>query len=387
MTKSISKNIFILIIFIFCFLIKDLFAEPNIKIAIFPFSIYASQPHDKIENKIPLMISEKLESEGTKIIFVKDNTDKESWDYSQFRKQGIKLGVDYLITGSAFIEGNSISIDTKMINIYEKDTFATFYSEADNFENLYSAISQLSKEMISELYQKIIITDIAVTGNKRVEADAILRVISTQTGDIFKPDNISKDLRKIYKMGYFDNIIVKKESHDKGVKVIFEITEKSTVRKVEFEKNSIYENEELAEIVDTRTGAILNIHKLNSDVDRIRLMYAEKNYHNCSITYEIISLDHSQADIVFNIEEGEKIKVEKISFEGNKHFSNKEIKKVMETSEKGLFSIFTSSGDLNEIEVRNDIIRIESLHKNNGFIDAKVSDPIIDIGEKLISIH
>jgi len=386
MTKFVSKNMFILMLLVFSFLIKDVFAESNINIAVFPFSIYASQSHDQIKEKIPLMISEKLQEEGTKTIFIKDMIDEQSWDYAQFREQGIKLGVDYLIVGSVFIEGKGISIDTKMISTYEKDTFTTFFSQADNLENLYSAVSQLSKEIIGELFHQKIITDIAIVGNKRVEADAILRVISTQTGDILKPDNISKDLGTIYAMGYFDNIIVKKESHDKGVKVVFEITEKATVRKIKFKKNKIFKDEELSETVDTRTGSILNIHKLNSDINRIRLMYTEKNYHNCLVTYETILLDHSQADIVFNIEEGEKIRVEKITFEGNKHFSDKKIKKAIETSEKGLFSFFTSSGNLNETEVNNDTIRIESLYKNNGFIDAKVSDPIIDIGEKIISI-
>jgi outer membrane protein insertion porin family len=392
MNKSILKNIFIFTILIYSFLGKDLLADSNVKLAIFPFSVYASQSHDQttlkqIKNKIPLMILEKLEHEGVKIIFVNDNIEKQLLDYSQFREQGIKLGVDYLIIGSVFVEGQGLSIDTKMINIYEKDTFTTFYSEADNFENLNSAIARLSKEMIGELFEKQIIIDIAITGNKRVETDAILREITTQTGDIIKPDNLSKDLKNIYGMGFFDNVIVKKEAFDNGVKVIFEITEKSTVRKVKFKKNSVYEDEELADIVDTRTGSILNIHKLNSDVNRMRLMYTEKNYHNCSVTYKIITLEHSQTDIVFTIEEGEKLKVEKISFEGNKHFSDKKIKKTIDTSEKGFFSIITSSGDLNETEVKNDVIRIESLYKNNGFIDAKVSDPIIDIGEKLISIH
>ncbi len=387
MTKFVSKKIFILILLIFSFLIKDVFADSNINIAVFPFSLYSSQSHDQIKDKIPLMISKKLQEEGVKTIFTKDNIDKQSWDYSQFREQGIKLGVDYLITGSVFIEGKGISIDTKLTHTYEKDTFTTFFSEADNIENLYSAISQLTKEMIGVLFHKKIITDIAIVGNKRVEADAILRVISTQTGDILKPDNISKDLEKIYAMGYFDNIIVKKESQDKGVKVIFEIKEKSTVRKIKFKKNKIYKDEELLEVIDTRTGSILNIHKLNSDINRMRLMYTEKNYHNCLVTYEILPIENSQADIVFNIEEGEKIRVEKITFEGNKHFSAKKIKKAIETSEKGFFSFITSSGNLNETEVKNDTIRIESLYKNNGFIDTKVSDPIIDIGKELISIH
>jgi len=387
MTKSVLKNTFFLMILIFSFSGKAVFADAIVNIAVFPFSVYASQPHDRMKNEIPLMISKKIEQEGAKTLFVNDTVNKDSWAYSQFRELGIKLGVDYLIIGSAFIEGTGISIDTKLINVYEKDSFTTFFSEADTFENLYSAISQLGKEIVSELFHKKIITDIAVIGNKRVETDAILRVITTKTGDILKPETISKDLGKLYEMGYFDNIIVRKESHDKGVKVIFEIAEKSTVRKIKFNKNRIYDDEELSDVVDTRTGAILNIHKLNADVNRIRLMYTEKNYHNCSVSFEIIPLENAQADIVFNMEEGEKIKVEKITFEGNKAFSNKKIKKAMETSEKGFFSFITSSGNLNETEVKNDAIRIESLYKNNGFIDTKVSDPIIDIGKTLISIH
>jgi len=391
MNRLVLKNIFIFTILICSFLVKDVFADSNINLAIFPFSIYANQPHDtvhdQIKSKIPLMILEKLEHEGAKIIFVTDDIDKELLDYSYFREQGIKLGVDYLIIGSIFIEGQSISVDTKMINIYEKDTFTTFYSEADNLENLYSPISRLSKEMISELFHKKIIVDIAITGNKRIETDVIMRTLDTQIGDIIRVDNISKDLKNIYKMGYFDNIIVKKESLDTGVKIIFEITEKSTVRKLKFDDNTVFKTEELVDIVDTRTGAILNIHKLNSDVNRMRLMYTEKNYHNCSVRYEIIPLEHSQADIVFTFEEGEKLKVEKISFEGNKYFLDEDIKDVIDTSEKGFFSFITSSGDLDETEVKNDAVRIESLYKNNGFIDAKVSDPIIDIGDKLISVQ
>jgi len=395
MNRLALKNIFIFSIFIFSFLVNGVYADSNVNIAIFPFSIYASQPndqvhdpvHNQLKNKIPLMLLENLEHEGAKIIFVKDDINKKLLDYSNFREQGIKLGVDYLIIGSVFIEGQSISIDAKMINIYEKDTFMTFYSEAENLETLYSPISQLSKEIISDLFHKKIIIDIAIAGNKRIETDVILRTLDTQVGDIIRVDNISKDLRNVYAMGYFDNIIVQKESLDSGVKIIFEIIEKSTVRKLKFEDNTVFKTEELADIVDTRTGAILNIHKLNSDVNRMRLMYTEKNYHNCSVSYEIIPLEHSQADIVFNFEEGEKLKVEKITFEGNKYFPDDEIKDVIDTSEKGFFSFITSSGDLDETEVKNDAIRIESLYKNNGFIDAKVSDPIIDIGEKLILIQ
>ncbi len=387
MYKKILINIKIIIVISCTLFHGNLFADTNIKVAILPFSLEARQTNDKLLKEIPLLIAQKLELEGTKVLITELKENPDPWTFQQFKKYGIQLGVDYILTGSVFLAGQSISIDSKLINIYEKNNFTSIYADADNLENLFSAITKLSKEIIGELYQQQIIINIAVTGNKRIESDAILRSIDTQIGDIIKSENISSDLRKIYGMGYFDNIVVEKQTIDTGVKLLFKVKEKSIIRKIIFKNNLIYDEKELNDIVTTRTGGILNFHKLNSDVDKMRMMYTEKNYHNCSITYEIKSLEHSQADIVFSFKEGEKLKVEKITLAGNDYFSDKEIKKVMQTAEKGFFSFFTSSGNLNEIEVQNDVIRIESLYKNNGFIDAKVSDPKIEIGETFISIY
>lgn len=387
MTTSFLKKALSFIVLTFLLFAGDLFADANVKVAIFPFSISASSPNNQIQDKIPLMISEKLEQEGTKVIISKTLPDFTDWTLPEFKKYGIESGVDFILTGSIFIAGEGISIDSRLINIYDIENSTSFFSDADTIENLLSAIAKLTKELIGELYHKKIITDIAIEGNKRVETDAILRIIDTKPGDIIKTENISKDLKTIYQMGYFDDVLVAEEPHDNGVKIIFKVAEKSSVREIKFKKNTVYKDEELADMINIKTGSILNIHDINTNVDRMRLLYTEKNYHNCSITYEIIPLEHSQADIVFTIEEGDKIRVEKITFDGNHYFSDKKIKKVMETSEKGIFYYFTSSGDLNETEVKNDVVRIESLYKNSGFIDTKVSDPIIDIGKKIISIH
>ena len=387
MYKIIFKKAVILTV-LFCLLFHgNLIAATNIKIAILPFSLDAKQPDDQFLNKITLLISDKLELEGTKVITPQTDENVTQWSFDKLKKLGIQTGVDYVLTGSVFRAGESISIDTQLYNIYGKNNFTSIYADADSFENLFSAITKLTREITGKLYKQQIIVSIAVTGNKRVESDAILRIIDTQTGNIFKSDNISKDLRTIYQMGYFDNVVIEKQELDSGVKLVFNVAEKSTIRKVGFKDNTIYDDKELLEIVTTKTGAILNIHKLNTDLDRMRMMYTEKNYHNCIASFEVISLENSQADIVFSFKEGEKLKVEKITIAGNNHFSDKEIKKAMETAEKGFFSFFTSSGDLNEIEVQNDVIRIESLYKNSGFIDAKVSDPDIEIGDKIISIH
>lgn len=381
--KKTSTFFGVLILLFAC----NLFADTNTKIAILPFSLSADKPNQQIQDKIKLMISENLKKEGITVIFPDTQPNTKSWDPAQFKSYGMNLGVNYILSGSAFVAGDAISIDSRLVNVDEYEKTISIFTEVETLEKLHSSISKFSKEIIGELLQKKIISEVMVAGNKRIEKDAILRIIETQTGDIVKQEILSKDLKKIYEMGYFDDVSVEQETHDKGVKIVFKITEKPSIREIRFKKNTVYKNEELIETVNIKTGSILNIHTLNSNAERLRLLYTEKNYHNCSVNYEIIPLENAQADIVFNVEEGEKIKVEKISFEGNSYFSEKDLKKAMETSEKGFFSFFTSSGDLNETEVKNDAVRIESLYKNNGFIDAKVSDPKIEIGKEYISIH
>jgi outer membrane protein insertion porin family len=383
---------------VYLFLISTLYAEQQVMVAVFPFSIQAqtdaqlndqanAQAQEKLRESLALMLKKKLEKDGAKVVFVKDFSDKESWGYSKFRKEGIKLGVDWIITGNIFIAGQRISIDGQMTNVYEKQPPLTFFSQAKNMESLYSAVTELGKEVTGELFQTKIVSKISVAGNKRIEADAISRVVTTRLGEIMNPETLSKDLGRIYKMGFFDNVVIQKKELDRGVEIIFDVKEKPSVRNIKFKGNGVYKDDELFEVVDTSTGSILNIYKINNDVEKIKRLYTEKNYHNCSIKYEIKSLENDQADILFILDEGEKIKIETIAFEGNQYFTAKKIQKEMKTREKGFWSFITSSGDLDETELDNDVIRIESLYKNNGFINVKVSDPKITMEEESIVIN
>jgi outer membrane protein insertion porin family len=394
MKNRVINRVLGLTCILYLFLIGSSFAEQQVSVAVFPFSVQAglntdmanNQNNDLLSETLASMIKETLEKDGVKVILARDNSDKEEWNYSKFRQEGIKLGVDRIITGNIFIAGKRLSLDAKMHNIYEKQPPLTFFSQAQNIESLYSAATEIEKEIIGELFQKKIISTISVIGNKRVEADAISRVVKSSVGEMVNPEILSEDLALIYKMGFFDNVVVQKKKLDRGVEIIFEVKEKPSVRNIKFKSNDVYNDEELFDVVDTSTGSILNVYKINNDVEKIKRLYTEKNYHNCKISYEIKSLKNEQADIVFTVDEGKKIKIETISFEGNQHFDEDDIKDVMQTQEKGFWSILTSSGDLKETELDNDVIRIESLYKNNGFIDVKVSDAKVLLKKESIEI-
>lgn len=377
----------VLIGMILCGLPFWLYAEQTVSVAVFPFSVQAPSAQKSLGTDLPLMLGKRLENEGTQVVYVKEFKDTQTWDVARFRQEGIRLGVDYIITGNVFMAGNAISIDANMHPIYETGPPLPFFSQSGSLEELHAAIGQLSRAIIGELFEKRIISTISVTGNRRVDSDAILRIISTSPGDIMNQEKLSKDLEQVYKMGFFDDVVIEKKDLDQGIEIVFNVTEKPSVRNIKFSQNRVYKEDELAAVVDTSTGSILNVYKINSDVEKIKRLYTEKNYHNCTVTYEITPLKNNQADIVFVIDEGEKIRIESIVFEGNTHFKDKKLKKTIQTREKGFWSFITSSGDLDESELTNDVLRIESLYKNNGFINVKLSDPQIDMGEESIAIR
>jgi outer membrane protein insertion porin family len=384
---SVFKKSFVLLLLIICFSPFNANAEKNLTIGFFPFDTYAHDDIKSLGNKLPLMIADEVKKAEAQTIFIDSQKKDTDFNPERFKEIGIENGVDYLISGSIFEAGDRISIDIKMVDIYKDVPEKSFFVQINGVENLYSAVGELSKKIISEVFQKKIIAKIEIKGNERIEDDAILRAIDLKPKDIVDSGRISSNIKNIYKLGYFEDVKAEKEKLDTGVKIIFRVAERPSVRMIKFKGNVKFEEKELSEVVTTSTGSILNIFKINRDGLIIKELYKTKNYHNCQVKYEIKKLKNNQADILFNVDEGRKLRIEEISFEGNNYFDDNDLLDEIEIKEKGIFSLFSSSGDLDRAELERDVVRLESFYKNNGFIDASVSEPEIKYGENSILIH
>ncbi|MFW6080849.1 MAG: outer membrane protein assembly factor BamA, partial [Desulfosalsimonas sp.] len=223
-----------------------------------------------------------------------------------------------------------------------------------------------------------VVKEVRIEGNERIEAEAILRAVDTEAGDEYDEDRLSNDLEEIHRMGYFDDVRVEADQQEDGMEVVFRVKEKSSLRSIEFSGNRIFDDEDLEENIDISSGAILNIARIKRNTRAIETMYKDRNYHNVKVDYEIKEIDENRADLEFVIEEGKKVRIKEISLEGNKSFSDKEIKKIMKTSEKGFFSWLTSSGDLDNQVLEQDVYRIQSHYQNNGYAEARVAEPEVE---------
>jgi outer membrane protein insertion porin family len=231
------------------------------------------------------------------------------------------------------------------------------------------------------------VKDVQVKGNQRIEDDAILRVVETRPGDPYDEKQLSRDLESIFAMGYFDDIRVETETEPDGKIVIFRVTEKPTIKLIEISGNRVYEDQEIKDNIDITTGSILNIFRIKRNIKQIETLYQEKNYHNVKVTYAVEELDHNQANLEFQIEEGKKLRIREIRFEGNQAFDDKSLKKKIKTSEKGFFSWLTGSGDLDTETLNQDMIKLSDFYHNNGYAEARIGEPEIIYKDNWIFIE
>jgi outer membrane protein insertion porin family len=246
---------------------------------------------------------------------------------------------------------------------------------------LLAVSAALALAQDAALVQKLV-----VQGNQRIESDAILRVVKTKTGDPYNPALLSEDLQSIYAMGWFDDVRVEVEKQAIGHTVIFVVTEKATIREIKISGNDEINEDKIRENIDISSGSILNIYKIRRNILAIESLYKADNYHSAKVTYKIEPLEHNQADLEFVIEEGEKIRIKTISFDGNVAYTAKELKKKMKTSEKGFFSWLTSSGDFDKEKLQQDAYLIADFYQNNGYAEARVGEPEIEFKDKWIYV-
>jgi len=355
-------------------------AQPPASVVILPFEVFSEKDLSYLQTEIPSALKKSLEQAGARVLLL-DPLSEPEWrkrtaNIEEIKRLGLQTAANYVLWGSLTWIGQQFSLDLKLFEPLSEKRPRPFMAEGQGIENLPSTVDKLAQELSLIILKRQKILAVEVSGNQRIEADAIKRVIKTQPGDIYNLKNLSADLKTIYAMGYFDDIQIETETQPDGKIVSFKIREKPTLRSTRFSGiRWAFDDEEVEEVITAKRGSILNINVIQNDIDRITELYKEENYHNVKVDYKIYERKDNEADLEYIIDEGEKFKIEKIQFEGNTAFSDKQLQKQMTTSETNILSWFTSAGDLNEDNLEQDVTRLTSFYKNNGYMQTRVGEP------------
>jgi len=224
-----------------------------------------------------------------------------------------------------------------------------------------------------------IIYKITVLGNVKVEEGVIRRAVKSRERGPFSADQVREDLRAIFNLGYFSDVQVDIKATPKGREIIFIVMEKPSIKEILITGNQKVKLDDIKEKVTLTTRSILNLEKVKENSEQIRRLYFSKGYYGVKVEHKIDYLETNEVVVTFQIEEGVKGHIKKIVFKGNKRIKSSELKKIMQTKQRNIFSIITKTGILDEDILKNDIQIITAYYIDNGYLDVKILEPRIDL--------
>ncbi|MGB9496976.1 MAG: outer membrane protein assembly factor BamA [Dissulfuribacterales bacterium] len=337
-----------------------------------------------LADKIRDGLSRRLESHGYTVLLSKDRP-PESLD--DVIKDGKAQQVQFVFYGSISCLGEWLGLNLRLLDLKDADSKPEILFAKGDRHEIGTLLDQMEAEMVRVLAAPYLVAEVYVSGNRRVDTDAILQVTMTRAGDLFDPKTIASDIKSIYKMGYFNDVQVDVSESPSGRIVTFILKEKPAIRQIKFSGNKEISEEKIREVIDLKPYTVVQEKTLQENAEKIKALYMEKGYIGTNILASVEPVSEQAADVVFEITEGEQARVKAIEFQGNHTFSDKELKGLLETSEKrplwipswsNIVALF--KGDqavLKEDALERDLGRIAAYYHNHGYVDAKVGRPAI----------
>ena len=240
--------------------------------------------------------------------------------------------------------------------------------------------------------QQRVVEEVDILGNRRLRKEDILYWIQTRPGDTFSLAQVTRDLQTILSLGFFDKVgtrVYQEEAPRGGLRVVFEVRELPIIRDIQFEGlKSVAESDVLKTFRERRVGiskeAILDPVKLKNAERTLKELLSAKGHPNAVVTGSVEVVSSTSSAITFVINEGERVRVAEITFEGSKVFKSGELRGQMKyVKEAGLISRFKEQDILDRQKLDYDLHLVDNYMKSKGYLQARHGEPRIEgLGKK-----
>lgn len=220
--------------------------------------------------------------------------------------------------------------------------------------------------------------EVRISGNQRVEDEAVRVRLRSQPGGELNEETVDADIRALYQMGFFDDVAADLTIEGDGAILTYTVSERPFVQEVKIKGEDKLEREELETALRVRQNTIFDPDKARRGIAEAKKLYEKKGYLDAQITYEIDRQDENTASVTFVVDEGKQIRIHDISFEGNRAFSDRNLRNVMTTKTEWILSFVTGAGNLDREVLKTDMERLTAYYYDHGYIDVRIDEPKVD---------
>ena len=214
-----------------------------------------------------------------------------------------------------------------------------------------------------------ILDKIIVKGNERISDDTIIMFTETTKGKFLDEEKLNTILKNLYDTGFFKDVNVSFLDN----KLIIELLENPIIESVII--NGIKAKkikEPIIENLILKNRSSFNKYAVKKDEDFIIKSLKAKGYYFSKVITSINDLGDNKISLTYDIEIGEKAKISKITFLGDKFFKDGKLKSIIITEEYKFWKFISGKKFLNESLIEFDKSLLSNFYKNEGFFDVKI---------------
>ena len=221
-----------------------------------------------------------------------------------------------------------------------------------------------------------IIKKFDISGNKRISDETIIIFSDINLNDEITKSKLDNAIKKLYKTNFFRNINLNFENQI----LYLNVEENPIIENLEIEgvkKQSLVEF-----IKDKMNLAVMRSFDqelLSADLDLINNILKTNGFYFAKISSsKNINDELNTVDLKINIDLGEKAKIKKIIFLGDKIFKDKILKEVIASDEHKFWKFISRNVYINQELIELDKRLLETYFKNNGYYNVKIENSFVE---------
>lgn len=224
-----------------------------------------------------------------------------------------------------------------------------------------------------EEFEGKLIRDIRVTGLKKIEPMLVTNNLRSRPGSPLNPETVRGDVQRLNRLGRFKSINAKVQAFDDAsVLIIFEFVETPVVQDVQAIGNRQLSDSEIAPTITLLKDTPVDDFQLGAARSAIEKLYRDKGYYQATVTIDQEELDKNGI-VLFRINEGERVRVSEVRFDGASSFSYRQLTSAIKTTPWGIFE----SGPVDDAQLDRDVAALVEFYRDRGHLDVRADRQVV----------
>lgn len=231
---------------------------------------------------------------------------------------------------------------------------------------------QLASDAALDPYESRPVREVKVLGLKKTPEQLVNNQIRSRANEPLRADLVREDVQRLNRLGRFKQINARVQPFSDGsVTLIYDLVETPVIQDVQAVGNRQISDAELGAVINLLKDTPVDDFQIGAAKSNIERLYRDKGYYQATVTIDQKELDE-HGILLFRVNEGERVKVTDIRFEGNKGFTARELSPSISTKVAGLFE----SGPLDNDTLDRDVADLVNFYKDRGYLDVRADRQI-----------